>query len=300
MIVRTSHVWKTFGRFDALCDLSLSVPEGATFALVGANGAGKTTTIKLLMNIVRPTRGVLEVMGADSRTLSPRELDRIGYVSENQDMPGRMSVQTYISYLRPFYLSWDRRLEAELLTHFRLPLERKIKDLSHGMRMKLALACALPFRPQLLVLDEPLSGLDPLVRGEFMSGLLRRGDATTVLISSHELADIEEFTTHIAFLDAGRVLFQEAMNDLKARLRRVRVTFDRQIQPPKELPAEWLDASMEGKVMTFVDTRFSDRELGPRIAAVVGSPAEVEVEVQPIALRSIFTTLARAARERKA
>src|SRR5215471_17647744 len=174
MIVRTSHVWKTFGRFDALRDLSLSVPEGATFALIGANGAGKTTTIKLLMNIVRPTRGVLEVMGVDSRTLSTRDLARIGYVSENQDMPGRMSVQTYIGYLRPFYPSWDRRLESELLTHFRLPLERKIKDLSHGMRMKLALACALPFRPQLLVLDEPLSGLDPLVRDEFMNGLLHR------------------------------------------------------------------------------------------------------------------------------
>jgi ABC-2 type transport system ATP-binding protein len=242
MIVRTSKVWKTFGRFDAVRDLSLSVLEGATFALVGANGAGKTTTIKLLMNIVRPTRGVLEVMGVDSRTLSTRELARIGYVSENQDIPGRMSVQTYIGYLRPFYPSWDRRLEAELLAHLRLPLERKIKDLSHGMRLKLALACALPFRPKLLVLDEPLSGLDPLVRDEFMNGLPHREGETTVLISSHELADIEAYTTLIAFLDAGRVLFPEAMDELKARLLKVRVTFNRLVQLPPQLTPEWMES----------------------------------------------------------
>ena len=292
MIILTSKVWKTFGRFDALRDLSLSVPEGSTFALVGANGAGKTTTIKLLMNIVRPTRGVLEVMGVDSRTLSTRDLARIGYVSENQDMPGRMSVQTYIGYLRPFYPSWDRRLEAELLEHLRLPLERKIKDLSHGMRLKLALACALPFRPKLLVLDEPLSGLDPLVRDEFMNGLLRHTDEMTVLISSYELAEIECFITHVAFLDSGTVLFQESMEDLKARLRKVRVALERRAHLSAELPPEWLDVSVDDNVVTFVDTRFSDEQFRARIARVIGQARQIDL--QPIALRSIFTTLARA------
>ncbi len=212
MIVRADNLWKRFGRFDALQGLSFSVPEGSTFALLGANGAGKTTTIKVLMNIIEPTAGNATVLGVDSRAMSPRELAQIGYVSENQDMPGRMTVSAYIDYLRPFYASWDRALEADILGQFRLPPERRIKDLSHGMRLKMALACALPFRPKLLVLDEPFSGLDPLVRDEFMEGLMRRTGAMTILISSHELAEIEDLTTHVAFLDRGKLLFQEAMS----------------------------------------------------------------------------------------
>lgn len=297
MIIQTRNVWKSFGRFDAVRDLSLSVPESSTFALVGANGAGKTTTIKLLMNILIPTQGNLRVLDVDSRKLSPREYEQIGYVSEHQEMPGRMSVRAYIDYLRPFYSLWDRTLEAEILAQLCLPLKRKIKDLSHGMRLKMALACALPFRPRLLVLDEPFSGLDPLVRDEFMDGLLRHTREMTVLISSHELVEIEPVTTHLAFLDNGRVLFQEPMDDLKARLRRVRLTFDGRPQPIKGLPQEWLDVRIEGNTVTFVETRFSDQQLASRIAAVMGQPCQIDTE--PIALRSIFTTLARAIRKQE-
>ena len=296
MIIQASSVWKTFGRCHAVCDSSFSVPEGSTFALIGANGAGKTTTIKLLMNIMAPTSGRLRVLGVDSQKLSPSEFARIGYVSEHQDMPGRMSVMSYISYLRPFYARWDRQLEAEILAQLRLPADRRIKDLSHGMRIKMALACALPFRPKLLVLDEPLSGLDPLVRDEFMNGLLGHTGETTVLISSHELVEIEEFITHVAFLGSGKVLFQESMGDLKARLRKVRVTLDRQVKLPAVLPAAWLDVSVEGSVVTFVDTQFSDERLGERIAAAIGQVQQVEA--QPIALRSIFTSVARATRRK--
>jgi ABC-2 type transport system ATP-binding protein len=270
MIIQTCNVWKTFGRLEAVRDLNLCVPEGSTFALVGANGAGKTTTIKLLMNILNPTQGSLRVMAIDSRKLSPREYEQIGYVSEHQEMPGRMSVGAYIDYIRPFYSRWDRSLETEILAQLCLPLERKIKDLSHGMRLKMALACALPFRPRLLVLDEPFSGLDPLVRDEFMDGVLRNSHEMTVLISSHELVEIEHVTTHLAFLDKGKVLFQEPMDDLKARLRRVRLTFDGRSQPNTELPREWLDLQVEGNIVTFVDTQFSDQQLASRIAAVIG------------------------------
>ena len=184
MIIQTDNIWKKYGRFDALEGLSIAVPEGSAFALIGANGAGKSTTIKLLMNMIAPTRGRATVLGVDSQQLSTREMAQIGYVSENQKMPGRMTVGGYIAYLRGFYPNWDRELEADILAQLRLPPERKIKDLSHGMRMKMALACALPFRPKLLVLDEPFSGLDPLVRDEFMENLLRQvGEGMTILIS---------------------------------------------------------------------------------------------------------------------
>src|SRR6266550_652980 len=144
-MIRVENLWKKFGRFDALRGLSFEVPGGSAFALIGANGAGKTTTIKVLMNIIEPTRGSATLLGVDSRKISPRELSQIGYVSENQDMPERLTVGEYIDYLRTFYPQWDRALETTVLRELDLPLDRRIRDLSHGMRMKMALACALPF-----------------------------------------------------------------------------------------------------------------------------------------------------------
>ncbi len=140
-MIRVENLWKKFGRFDALRGLSFDVPDGSAFALIGANGAGKTTTIKVLMNILEPTRGSATLLGVDSRKISLRELARIGYVSENQDMPSRLTVGEYVAYLRPFYSTWDPELEASIARQLRLPLERKIGDLSHGMRMKMALMC---------------------------------------------------------------------------------------------------------------------------------------------------------------
>jgi ABC-2 type transport system ATP-binding protein len=173
-MIEVHDLWKKFGRHDALRGLTFTVPQGSAYALIGANGAGKTTTIKVLMNIIEPTRGSATVLGTDSRKIAPREFCRIGYVSENQDMPEKLTVSEYLAYLRPFYATWDRDLETSITRQLRLPDDRRIGHLSHGMRMKMALACALPFRPRLLILDEPFSGLDPLVRDEFMEQLLSR------------------------------------------------------------------------------------------------------------------------------
>ena len=179
MIIEIENLYKRFGRFDAVQGLSLAVPEGAAFALVGANGAGKTTTIKTLMNIIAPDAGSARALGVDSRRLGPGEYAQIGYVSENQALPEGLTVAQFLAYLRPFYPTWDGALEASLLdTTCSLPPGRRIRALSHGMRAKLALVSALAFRPKLLVLDEPFSGLDPLVRDEFMEVLLSARTAT--------------------------------------------------------------------------------------------------------------------------
>jgi len=294
-MIQVSNLWKKFGRHDALRGLSFSVPEGSAFALIGANGAGKTTTIKTLMNIIEPSRGNLTVLGVDSKNLSPRELARIGYVSENQDMPERLTVADYLAYLRPFYPEWDRDLEASILRRLRLPTDRRIGDLSHGMRMKNSLACALPFRPKLLVLDEPLSGLDPLVRDEFMEGLLDQAGEMTILISSHELSEIEGMVTHVGFLDEGRLLFAESMSDLASRFRDVRVVLEESARSQGKPPEHWLGVKTTGNVLTFVDTHFSEARFGEQIAAFAGSARRIEAE--PMALRSIFTTLASACRD---
>ncbi len=294
-MIEVSNLWKKFGRHDALRGLTFHVPEGAAFALIGANGAGKTTTIKALMNIIEPTRGNITVLGVDSKKLSPRELSRIGYVSENQDMPARMTVADYIAYLRPFYPDWDRNLEAEILKRLRLPANRHIRDLSHGMRMKNSLACALPFRPKLLVLDEPFSGLDPLVRDEFMEGLLDQAGEMTILISSHELSEIEGMVTHVGFIDEGKLLFAESMTDLTGRFREVRVVLEQPVSTSSKQPEHWLGLQTSGNVLTFVDTRFTETGFGELVTSFVGAARRIDTE--PMALRSIFTTLARACRD---
>jgi ABC-2 type transport system ATP-binding protein len=295
MVVHADAVWRRFGRVAVLQGLSLSVPEGSTCALVGANGAGKTTTIKVLMNLLEPTAGTATVLGVDSRRLSSREFARIGYVSEHQELPGRMTVSAYIDYLRPFYPTWDRALETEIVGQFRLPRAHRISELSHGMRMKLALACALPFRPRLLVLDEPLTGLDPLVRDEFIERLRQQAGETTVLVSSHELTEVEAVTTHVAFLDRGRVLFQETLSGLTARWRLVRGTLPAHTPVPARLPKEWIDIRTDGKVLSFLDTRFSAQDLPAKVTAVIGAVERIDAESVP--LRTIYTSLARAMRD---
>ena len=140
MMIELHRISKQYREHAALSDVSFAVPEGGVFALIGSNGAGKTTAIKILMNLITPTSGYATVLGTDSRRLSVKQYARIGYVSENQKLPRRMRVAQYLSYLRPFYPTWDTTLESQLLEELRLPSERNIGDLSHGMRMKMTLA----------------------------------------------------------------------------------------------------------------------------------------------------------------
>ena len=297
-MIQVEELWKRFGRFNAVRGLSMTVPEGSAFALVGANGAGKTTTIKTIMNIVEPNRGQVRVMGVDSRRLRAPQYAQIGYVSENQEMPARLTVGQFLAYLRPFYPTWDETLEAAILGQAQLPRERRIGELSHGMRAKLALTCALSFRPRLLVLDEPFSGLDPLVRDEFMEVLLAQGGDTTLLISSHELGEIEGVATHVGFIDQGQLRFQEPMDDLIARVREVHVTLEGDVDLPPGLPPEWLNVQAAGSVVSFVDTCFNEPELRSKIPAVLG--AVRRIDIRPVDLRAIFTTIARSIKKEAA
>jgi len=186
-VIRTENLVKKFRRVEALNGLNLEVPPGAIYALVGPNGAGKTTAIKILMNIFGATSGHAEVLGMDTKQIAGKALTSIGYVSENQQLPDWMRVDAFFAYLRPFYPSWDRDLENQLVRQLALPLDRKLSELSRGMRMKATLASSLAYRPRLVVLDEPFSGLDPLVRDELIEGMLERAEEATIFISSHDL-----------------------------------------------------------------------------------------------------------------
>jgi len=295
MMIEIRDLSKKYKRHEALRDLSLSVPEGSALIVVGANGAGKSTMIKILMNLIEATSGTAQILGTDSRRISPKELAQIGYVSEDQLLPAKLTVTEYLDYLRPFYPTWDRQLEADTVEQFRLPGDRRINELSHGMRLKMALACALPYRPKLLVLDEPCSGLDPLVRDEFMEGLTEHAGEMTVLMSTHELSEVEGFGTDVAYIEEGRLLFQESMESLTGRVQEIRVTTSREVPLRRPAPKSWIGLKQAGNVVTFVHREFIESDLDAQVRASI--PHVVRIEASPMPLRSIFVSLARAARD---
>ena len=284
-----------FGRTEALHGLDLTVPAGSITALLGPNGAGKSTTLKLLVNQLVPTAGSAFVLGVNSRKLAPSELSQIGYVSENQELPLWMTLRQLIDYCRPFYPTWDRGLERTLLAQFALPESRKLEKFSRGMLMKSALLTSLAYRPKLLLLDEPFSGLDPLVREEFVHGILeisRAGD-WTVLVSSHDIEEVERLCDRVVLLDAGRKRVDETTEVLQARFRRVEVTLPFGNAAGETVPTSWLELERAGSLIRFVDTAFD----GAKTMELCGRyfPGGA-MSAHPMSLREIFITLARAGR----
>lgn len=292
--ILTDNLSRRFGSLLAVSSVSLTVSQGAIYALVGANGAGKTTLVKLIMNIFRPTSGSAQILGIDTRHLAGSHFATIGYVSENQEMLDWMTVGAMLDYFRPFYPTWDRALEQSLIRQFDLPLKRKLKHLSRGMRMKAAFASSLAYRPSLLILDEPFSGLDPLVRDELIEGLLERAPETTIFLSSHDLAEIETFSTHVGFLENGRLLFSEEMSTLTDRFRQITITLPAPAALPPRPPAAWLQAAAADHVVSFVHSNYSGDASRTEIAAAFPSASDIAAE--PMTLRSIFLAVAKAGR----
>lgn len=295
-IIETRGLTRTFGHTEAVHDLDLALAPGGVTALLGPNGAGKSTTIRLLMNLLTPTAGSSRVLGVDSRKLGPREFARIGYVSENQELPLWMTVRGFLDYCRPFYPRWDRELERTLLAQLDLPQDRKLAHLSRGMLMKVNLLSSLAYRPELLVLDEPFAGLDPLVREEFVRGLLEvsgLGD-WTVFISSHDIDEVERFCDHVVLLDAGRKQVDESTESLLARFRRIEV-FPALRVPAADRPGEdrWLEFQQAGQRATFIETRYAAGATERTCAAAFPGAS---VSSMPLTLREIFLVLARAGR----
>jgi ABC-2 type transport system ATP-binding protein len=296
-ILSAVELSKKFRNTEVLDRLNLTVPEHSVYALVGPNGAGKTTTIKILMNARRPTGGIAEVFGRDSRKLSPAEFAQIGYVSENQQIPDWMTVEYLMNYLKPFYSTWDDARATELLRQFELPLDRRIKNLSHGMRMKAALASSLAYRPRLIVLDEPFTGLDALVRDELIQGVLECAEGATILISSHDLSEVESFASHVGYLDRGRLQFSEEMTSLADRFREIEVTRENSHPLPASLPPTWLNTEQSATVVRFVDSQFDQERTFAEVLRLFGNTGQISVN--PMPLRAIFVTLAKAGRKAK-
>jgi ABC-2 type transport system ATP-binding protein len=291
--IRCFDLSKTYRSVRAVDRLNLEVPEGSIYGLIGSNGAGKTTALKMMMNILRPSSGHAEILGTDSSRIGPREFARIGYVSENQALPDWMTVDYLMRYLEPFYPTWDTTRAAELIRQFALPRDRKLAHLSRGMWMKAAFASSLAYRPSILILDEPFNGLDPLVREDLIQGLLAHAEETTILVSSHDLADIESFVSHIGFMDHGSLQFSEEMTTLSERFREIEVTLGTAPAPvvTGQWPSHWLRAETGPALIRFVETRFHPERTGNEVRMMF--PDVSNISASPMPLRSIFLTLAR-------
>ena len=292
--VETENLTRRFRRADAVNGLSLQVPPGKIFALVGPNGAGKTTTIKLLMNLIPPTRGSARVLGTDSTRLGPAELARIGYVSESQRLPDWMTADEMLSYVRPFYPTWDVELCARLKAQLGLDDRNRLRSLSRGTRMKAALLASLAYRPELLILDEPFSGLDPVVRVELTEALLELpGERPwTVFLSSHDIEEVERLADVIGFIDRGRLVFAEPVESLLARFKLVEVVAREGDGPAAPMRPEWISQGVAGRTTRFVDTDHAAADASQRIAAAFPG---ADVRASEMSLRDILVALSRRA-----
>jgi ABC-2 type transport system ATP-binding protein len=299
--IETAGLSRRFRKVEAIEDVSLRVPTGSIFALVGPNGAGKTTAIKVLMNLMQPSRGSATVLGVDSRRLDVPTWQRIGYVSENQELPEHVTPASLLDYCRPFYPTWDDALADRLQRTLNLPMNGRLGTLSRGTRMKAALLSALAFRPELLVLDEPFSGLDPLVREELIHALLElvndRDRPWTVFISSHDIEEVERLADSVAFIDNGRIVFAEPVAQLLERFRLVEVVAPDDAPLPVPSERGWLAQGVAGRTLRFVNT-VQTPDSAARIATFYPN---ADIRMHPMSLREIFVAFARSrARETEA
>ncbi|HWN96240.1 MAG TPA: ATP-binding cassette domain-containing protein, partial [Methylomirabilota bacterium] len=214
--IELKELTRRFGVKAALDGVSLIVPRGCVFGLVGENGAGKTTLIKHVLGLLKAEQGSVRVFGLDPVKDPPGVLGRIGYLSETRDLPGWMRVDELLRYTQAFYLKWDASYADSLRRQFALDPSVKIKNLSRGELAKAALLVALAYRPELLVLDEPSSGLDPVVRRDILEAIVRTvaDEGRTVFFSSHLLDEIERVSDRIAMIVNGRVVMEGPLDQI--------------------------------------------------------------------------------------
>jgi ABC-2 type transport system ATP-binding protein len=224
-IIRLDRVSKRFGVETALDEVTLEVPPGVVFALLGENGAGKTTAIRIMLGLAEPTSGQAEVLGHRSAAEGLRIRQRVGYVPERPTLYEWMTVEEIGWFTAGFYGPGFLPEYARLVAQFTLPPKKKLKSLSKGMSAKVVLALALAHQPELLILDEPTSGLDALVRREFLESMVdRAAEGQTVFLSSHQIVEVERVADVVAILRRGKLLLVEPLDQLKAQVRRLTVT----------------------------------------------------------------------------
>lgn len=238
VIVELKRVSRSFRTKQALDDVNLRVERGAVFGLVGENGAGKTTLIRHVLGLLKPQQGSVLVFQLDPVRHPQEVLGRIGYLSEDRDLPDWMSVAQLINYNRAFYRGWDDQFAAQLQDQFELDPLQRIKQLSRGQRARAGLLIALAHRPELLILDEPSSGLDPVVRRDILTAIIRTvaDEGRTVLFSSHLLEEVERVADQVTMIQRGRVHLSGPLVKILQDHKRLVLRFERPQSARPRLP----------------------------------------------------------------
>lgn len=254
-VIDVRGLTRRFGTKKALDQVDLSVPKGIVMGLVGENGAGKTTLIKHLLGLYRPQEGTVRVFGEDPVAHPETVLANIGYLSEEGDLPTWMRVQDLMRYAGSFYPTWDENYARQLLNEFGLDAGAKLSKLSKGQRSRAGLLVAMAYRPQLLLLDEPSSGLDPIVRRDILGAIIRTiaDDGRTVLFSSHLLGEVERVSDRIAILKSGKILLCDSLDNVKQSHFRITLVFSspRDSAPQLEGSLGWTGSGKEWSTTYF-------------------------------------------------
>jgi ABC-2 type transport system ATP-binding protein len=286
LAIHTSSLTKSYGQFLAVDSLNLIVPKNSITAFLGPNGAGKSTTIKMLLGMIRPTNGAAAVLGHTISILneSSRLRERIAYVAEDKPLYGYMTVEQIVRFTSRFYGDWRPDEAQRLLAEYRLPAKEKVRSLSKGMRTKLALLLAFARRPELLILDEPSEGLDPIGIEELLLALVSQAAAgVTVFFSSHQLAEVERVADHVCILNHGRLQLSAPIDDLRQSYRRIDFVFEA-VPSERELVVPGIQRiRSSGHQVSVLTSRNADE-----VIRRARDLSVVSVEVSPVPLREIF------------
>lgn len=279
-IIEIDRLTKYYGTREIVRDISLTVPSGTIYGFLGRNGMGKTTTIRVLLGLEDPTRGGTRVFGEDSRRLSPEARARIGYLPEGHHVYGWMTVKECGRFQASFFSRWNQDIFESVITHFRLTPKMKAGHLSRGQRAGLCLAMTLAPEPELLVLDDPALGLDPVARRSLLQSMLyvTRQPNRTILFSSHLLSDVERVADRIAVLDGGALRADCTVEHFRERLRHYVLTFRDQPPPTPDMPG-------------LLESFRTDRELALTVANPTSETESWLAALQPESLEPVEMTL---------
>jgi ABC-2 type transport system ATP-binding protein len=285
--IETAALHKQYEGVDAVRGLDLRVPAGSIFGFLGRNGAGKTTTLKILLGMTRPTSGSVRVFGlaADNPEASVEIRRRTGFVSDEKDLFEYMEVGELIRFTAPFFPKWRTDLEERYLRKFELPAGRSVKDLSRGMRTKLALMLALCRGGDLLILDEPTSGLDPAMTEEVLQTLVSHvgAEGSTVFFSSHQLTEVDQIADHIAIIDKGRSVVAGSLDEVRENYRRIQFVFDGDAPDATFTAPGVVKVKRKGRVLTVLSSAGADA-----VVAEAQRLSPVSTDVAPVPLKDIF------------
>ncbi len=286
--IETDGLGYRYRRDWAVRDLSLAVPRGAVFGLLGTNGAGKSTTIRLLMGLLRRHAGAARVLGMDPGSDPVGVKRAVGYVAESQGFYPWMRVEELLAFVARYRPEWDAEHAESLRRQFDLPLAARISELSKGSRARVALLLALAFRPRLLILDEPTAGLDPRARQLFFEGMLAgfQDDGGTIFVSSHLIHEISGLVDHVGILDGGRLLLSLPAEELHRTVRRYRLTFADAVPDDLGCPG-LLRRTLQGRE-AVVTARAGDHDT---VRAALAGRGPARLVEEPLKLEEIFVDL---------